>query len=94
MTELSEAEKSYWKGATERRKANAIRLGRLCVYVEKEQVDGFLELYQTWIKRWGKSKATDALIAAMCEYEAKYQDLRELVLQRKRKAKRGKHAKR
>lgn len=94
MHEPSEQEKEYWKGATERRKANAIRLGRLCVYVEKEQVDGFLELYQSWIKRWGKSQATDALIAGMAEYEAKYQDLRELVLKRKKEAKRGKHAKR
>lgn len=94
MSDLSEREKEYWKGATERRKANAVRLGRLCVYVEKEQVDGFNELYQTWIKRWNKTQATDAVIAAMAEYEAKYQDLRELVLERKRKAKRGRHSKR
>lgn len=87
MSDLSDAEKTYWKSATERRKANAIRLGRLCVYVEQEQVDGFNELYQTWIKRWNKTQATDAVIAAMAEYEAKYQDLRELVLERKRKKK-------
>jgi len=87
MSEQSEEEKQYWKAATERRKASGIKLGRLCVYVEKEQVDGFNELYQTWIKRWGKTQATDAVIAAIAEYEAKYQDLRELVLERKRKKK-------
>lgn len=87
MSEQSEAEKSYWKGATERRKQNGIRLGKLSVMVEKEQVEGFLELYQTWIQRWGKSKATDALIAAMADFEARYQDLRQLVLERKRKKK-------
>lgn len=93
MNEQSEEAKAFWKDATARRKANGIRLGRLCVYVEKEQVDGFNELYQTWIKRWGKSQATDAVIAAMCEYESKYQDLKELVAKR-RKEKRGKHSKR
>jgi len=93
VAEQSEEEKQYWKVATERRKANAMRLGRLCVYVEKEQVDGFNELYQTWIERWGKSQATDAVIAAIAEYEAKYQDLRELVLKRKREAKRGRNRK-
>jgi hypothetical protein len=61
------------------------------VYVDKEQLDAFLELYQdTWLARWGKTKATDALIAAMCEYEAKFQDLKELVLRRKADKKRKK----
>lgn len=87
VNEQTEEAKAFWKEATARRRANGIRLGKLSVMVEKEQVESFLELYQTWITRWGKSKATDALIAAMADFEARYQDLRQLVLERKRKKK-------
>ena len=49
------------------------------------QREGFKELWDTWIERWGRVRAADALLIAMCEYEAKYQDLKRLVEERKRR---------
>jgi hypothetical protein len=43
------------------------------------QREGFKELWDTWIERWGRVRAADALLIAMAEYEAHYQDLIELV---------------
>lgn len=60
------------------------------------QREGFKEVWETWVERWGKVKAADALIIAMCEAEARNQDLIRLVemrnaLHRERK-RRKKHA--
>lgn len=38
---------------------------------------GFQELWQTWKERWGEKRAGDAVIAAMADFEARYQDLKE-----------------
>lgn len=62
---------------------------------QSTQRDGFKELWETWIARWGRVKAADALLAAMCDAEARYQDLKRLVelrkaLQRERRKKKRK----
>jgi hypothetical protein len=49
------------------------------------QRHGWKELWDTWIERWGDVTAKDALICAMCEYEAKYNDLKALVEQERKK---------
>lgn len=38
---------------------------------------GFQELWLVWKERWGEKKAGDAVIAAMADFEARYQDLKE-----------------
>jgi hypothetical protein len=53
------------------------------------QREGFKELWSTWIQRWGRVTAADALLIAMCEFEAKFQDL-ERLKEEMRKAKRRK----
>jgi hypothetical protein len=55
------------------------------------QREGFKELWNTWIERWGRVQAADAVLMAMAEYEASYQDLRELVLKRQREKRQRKH---
>ena len=57
------------------------------------QREGFAELWPVWVKRWGKLQAADAVIVAMGEYEAKYQDLKEMVLRRRKEAKHGRDSK-
>jgi len=53
------------------------------------QRDGFGELWPLWVKRWGKLQAADAVVAAMGDFEARYNDLRRLVAEL-RKAKKKK----
>jgi hypothetical protein len=43
------------------------------------QREGFRELWKTWVDRWGDLQAADALLAAMCDFESRYQDLKRLV---------------
>ena len=47
------------------------------------QREGFKELWLTWKERWGDTQAADALLAAMCDFESRYQDLKTLVTLRK-----------
>jgi hypothetical protein len=58
------------------------RFIRHCLYRSTQRF-GFAELWPLWIERWGKVEAADALLAAMCDFEARYQDLKELVRLRK-----------
>lgn len=51
------------------------------------QREGFKELWNEWIKRWGRIQAADALLAAMCDFEAHYQDMKRLVAERRRRKK-------
>jgi hypothetical protein len=74
MAELSESEKATFKAATERRKAAGIKLGRITLLAEKSQVEGFNELWDSWVARWGKNLAVDHLIRIMGQVEARLQD--------------------
>jgi hypothetical protein len=53
------------------------------------QREGFKELWDTWLQRWGKTTAADALLIAMAEFEQRFQDL-ERFKEELRKAKRKK----
>lgn len=49
------------------------------------QREGFKELWETWKQRWGDIQAADALLAAMCDFESRYQDLKVMVAERRKK---------
>lgn len=51
------------------------------------QREGFTELWRTWKERWGEIGAADALLASMCDFESRYQDLKELVAERRKRKK-------
>ena len=51
------------------------------------QREGFKELWRTWKERWGELQAADALLASMCDFESRYQDLRRLVAERRKRKK-------
>ena len=75
MTDLlSDAEKATFKRATERRRENGIRLKRITLLAEPSQVAGFTELFDSWVIRWGKTRALDELIRIMSIVEARLQD--------------------
>lgn len=63
----SEQEKQYWKDAAERRKANAIRLGRWTVNIDPHAIIACEEFWTSWCAAFGKERATDFLIEAMTE---------------------------
>ena len=71
---VSEGEKSFWKGHTERRRERGMRLKQIKFFAEASQVKGFFSLFEDWVLRWGKETATDLVIASMCDAEARYQD--------------------
>ena len=54
-------------------------------FYRSAQREGWAELWPEWVKRWGKNGAADALLASMCETEARYRALK-LMLKRKRHA--------
>lgn len=54
---------------------------------QSAQREGFKELWDTWIERWGRVQAADALLIAMAEFEARFQDLQRFK-EEHRKAKR------
>jgi hypothetical protein len=77
MAELSEEHKAIFRDAAARRKAKQIESGLIRMFAEIHQVEGFNEIWETWIERWGKSLSMDHLIRAMCVEEASHQnDLR------------------
>ncbi len=74
MDSLSEEEKATFKRATERRRENGIRLKRITLLAQPSQVEGFTELFDSWVIRWGKSRALDELIRIMSIVEARIRD--------------------
>jgi hypothetical protein len=78
MTELSEAEKATFKAATERRKANGVRLKRFSVMAEESQIIALNELWSAWTERFGKITAIDHLIVLWGRAEARLRDLDEV----------------
>lgn len=65
--EQSPEEKQYWKGAADRRKANAIRLGRWAINIDPSAIVACEEFWQSWCAAFGKERATDYLVEAMTE---------------------------
>ena len=63
--ELSDEDKAVFKAATERRKANAIKLGRFAVMADTNQVISLDEFFNGWVERLGKQRAVDYLIVCM-----------------------------
>jgi len=61
--DLSAEEKQTFLAATNRRKEAGIKLGRISFMATKEQVESFNELLNSWVERWGKNKAVDALLS-------------------------------
>lgn len=79
-------EHQFWKANTERRQANGIRLGRICFMADREQARAFNRFYARWTKRHGsKSAATDVMLAAMSEEDARYQDHLRVLREDRRK---------
>jgi len=74
MSELSDSEKAVYRAATERRKANGIRLKRFTILAEETQVEALNEVFESWIVRWGKNLAIDHLIVIMAQIEARQRD--------------------
>lgn len=87
MHELSENEKEVFRRATERRKEAGKKSCLIRMFAEAEQVEAFYEVWKVWLDRWSKERCMDALIASVCDAEARYQDLVQLIAERK-KAKR------
>ena len=72
--ELSEAEKKVFLDATNRRKANGVRLRRWTVMAEVSQIEALNELWSAWIVRFGKITAIDHLIVLWGRAEARLRD--------------------
>lgn len=51
------------------------------------QREGFKELWLSWKERWGEVQAADALLIAMCEFEAHFQDYKRFLAERKKRRK-------
>jgi hypothetical protein len=82
-----ETRKAVYKNGFEQRRLGWEKRKKVSFMADESQVDGFAEVFEHWIARWGKSKAVDCLIAAICDAESRYQDLRELVAERRKKKK-------
>jgi hypothetical protein len=91
MAELDDQSKAVFLAATNRKIERGKRAKLIRMFADAEQVEAFYEVWKVWLDRWSKERAMDALIASVCDAEARYQDLVALVRERKRK--KGKHAK-
>jgi len=74
MSELTSEEKAAFKSATERRRANGIRLKRITLCAEASQVQGFNEIWEVWVERYGKNSAVDVLLRLMSTVEARIRE--------------------
>jgi hypothetical protein len=90
MAELSEAEKQTFLAATNRKIEKGKRDKLIRMFAEEGQVEAFYEVWKVWLDRWSKERAMDALIASICDAEARYQDLVQLVAERKNKKRKTK----
>lgn len=82
---LSEQEKALFQAHTERRRARCIRLKQVSFFAEQAAMEAFFTIYETWVKRWGKEGATDMTVSAMCAAEARYRDMIEDQMRRKKR---------
>jgi len=81
---LSDEEKALFQAHTERRRERCIRLRKVSFFAEQHQVEGFFEIFDTWVERWGKEGASDMTVSAMCAAEARYRDMIEAKVRKKR----------
>jgi hypothetical protein len=85
VSELSQAEKETFLAATNRKIERGKRAKLIRMFAEEEQVEAFYEVWKVWLDRWSKERCMDALIASICDAEARYQDLVQLVVERKKR---------
>jgi hypothetical protein len=71
---LTDQEKATFRAAGERRKAAGIRLRRIFILADANQVASFNTLWESWVDRWGKQKAVDELLRFMSLVEARLRD--------------------
>jgi hypothetical protein len=83
MAELDEATKAVFKAASERRKANGVRLKRFSVMAEDSQIEALNELWSAWVERFGKEKAIDHLILLWGRAEARLGDRDDVRIQKR-----------
>lgn len=67
MQELTKEQKEIYRQNSERRKARGLVDGFLKLKLEVSAIDGFSELWDSWVAVLGKEAATDNLIEAMLE---------------------------
>jgi len=77
MPNLTPEEKAVFLSATNRRKANGVRLRRWTVMAEESQIEALNELWSAWIDRFGKITAIDHLIVLWSRSEARLRDADE-----------------
>jgi hypothetical protein len=87
---MDENTKAVFLAATERKIARGKRAKLIRMFAEAEQVEAFYEVWKVWLDRWSKERCMDALIASLCDAEARYQDLVRLVAEEKRKKRKTK----
>jgi hypothetical protein len=71
---LTDEEKATFRAAGERRKAAGIRLKRIYLLADENQVTSFNVLWESWVERWGKQKAMDQLLRFMSLVESRLRD--------------------
>src|SRR5215469_2835711 len=82
---LSEEEKAIFQAHTERRRSRCIRLKQVAFFAERAAMEAFFEIFDTWVSRWGKEGAVDMTVSAMCAAEARYRDMIEATMRRKKR---------
>jgi hypothetical protein len=92
MVEMDEQTKAVFLAATNRKIERGKRAKLIRMFAEAEQVEAFYEVWKVWLDRWSKERAMDALIASICDAEARYQDLVRLVAERKKQKRKTKGA--
>ena len=71
---LTDEEKATFKRAADRRTAAGVRLKRITLMADENQVASFNELFDAWVRRVGKQRAVDGLLGLMSAAEARFQD--------------------
>jgi hypothetical protein len=92
LSELSEQDKATFLAATQRKIERGKRDKLIRMFAEESQVEAFYEVWKVWLDRWSKERAMDALIASICDAEARYQDLVRLIAERKKQKRKTKGA--
>jgi hypothetical protein len=89
---LSEQDKATFLAATQRKIERGKRDKLIRMFAEESQVEAFYEVWKVWLDRWSKERCMDALIASVCDAEARYQDLVRLIAERKKQKRKTKGA--
>jgi hypothetical protein len=76
--ELSDQDKDVFRRAAERRKAAGVILKRFAIMADASQVEAINEIWESFVLRWGKEKAVDVLLRAMCRIETRMRDRERL----------------